>query len=173
MQFSQFKCKIIFKFARLKKEMKKISEKSMEAISKIACAVFGAYTADGGLVRNGDERLGAELVASPTGCLPALVWLFTEFAHDMGLKPEFGIPLNVEYEQDAAAYMGVALEGFSVEEGVSESMTLLVLTDFFRKEMVPESVVDLDLSDLIANFKIWYRENVFDVDGPAMDVEPE
>lgn len=139
--------------------MTKISNDSMNVIQKVSLAVFAAYVADGGIIRDYDDHIAPEVVASRSGCLPALMWLFVEkFAREMNLPAEYGIPQKVIYSFNDDTYTGVYLEEFSVD--VPEAMTVMAVTDFFRKEVVQANLVDLDLGDLIVNFREWCRDNV-------------
>lgn len=134
-------------------------DKLMQAMELVAAQAMADFCRRGGVIRDGDRQITVEEAASFRGALTPIVWMLGEFAGDYGLD----FP-GLTFAGDKEAMVGVVV----VELGVSRSAspTVFTLADFIRNELTPESILDLDLSILFANFKDWAAQNVPGYDGP-------
>lgn len=133
-------------------------DKLNEALSRIAERIFDDFVARGGVIRENESSLGATVVASPQGGLPAILWVVQQFYQDYSLD----FP-QINFRRDPTAHTGYALEAVVVPH--ASSPVLLMVSDFLRNEMLQEQVAEIDLGVMFSNFREWCAANVAPASG--------
>lgn len=125
----------------------------LNAVRAVAAEVFDEYALRGGVIRNGSQALSVDEASSLGGALTPIIWMCREFIAEYDI--EFPQPM---YQADPEALSGVSITGMDVSR--SSSPMVFMLADFLRHEIVPQGIMDFDVSVLVANFKDWAVENV-------------
>ena len=140
-------------------------EKLLNAASEVAAQVFGEYLERGGVLRDGARTLSVDEAASAKGALTPILWMLQEFITEY----EIEFPKMV-YSVDPDSMVGASITGMEVSR--SASPLLFMLSDFLRREIVPESVDDFDMSLLFSNFREWAAQQQ-DLGSAPMPVSPQ
>jgi hypothetical protein len=120
----------------------------LRALSSVTAAILQEYVDADGMIRCGGKNVSPEAAASPSGMLPPIVWWCKEFEESFGLE----FP-GLLVDTDPVSMTGFTLSGLAVESVASPST--FMLSDFLRKEILPMSAHELDLTQVAENFKQW------------------
>lgn len=120
----------------------------------------------GGVLCDDARTLAPELVASPEGGLPALVFWASEFVSDYEIA--FVAP---DYRFAPGSYLGVAVPDLT-SEYETLSAPLFVMSDFLRKELLPHVGQRFDLSGVFEAFRQWCLQSPEAI-GPALPMRAE
>lgn len=135
--------------------------KIIHHLSDLTLHVFREFQNRQGVVRDGATILQPEQIGSTTGGLPAILWMTKEFFDEYGLH---GFP-DLSFKADSQSQTGYIVEDIKIKSSASQG--LLMLSDFLRKEVVPETVSELDLADLFANFREWAKLHALPESSPS------
>lgn len=128
----------------------------MESIGSIVAAEFSER---GGVVRDGERHLAPADVGSLNGALTPMLWMAGEFFDDFGLD----FP-KVSYRPEVDSMTGFVADSLLVSGSVSPAV--FMFSDFLKNELLCPAMQDLNLSDLLANFRAWALEHAGDVPVP-------
>lgn len=136
----------------------------VQQASQVVRRVIADYHAGKGVVSDGSRKLDSDMLASPTGGLPALLYWASVFYTD------WEIPFaSLQVSPNASAYSGFELLEILPEAPSAGSM-LAFFANFMHDEIFnPAISPTIDLSSLLGEFPEWCRSQLVGQHGPSTD----